>query len=85
MTQQIPFQSSPDQKEAIREAMRTVLTAVGEDPDRDGLLGTPDRIARMYDEILAGYHTDPYQLLNNALFDVEYDEMIIVKDIIQLV
>lgn len=76
--------SQPDanpNKEAIREAMRTILTAVGEDPDRDGLLGTPDRIARMYDEILAGYHTDPYQLLNNALFDVEYDEMIIVKDI----
>ncbi len=81
MPQQIPFQSTPDQKETIREAMRTILMAVGEDPDRDGLLGTPDRIARMYDEILAGYHTDPYQLLNNALFDVDYDEMIIVKDI----
>lgn len=82
MTQQTP--SQPDNnhnKEAIREAVRTVLQAVGEDPNRDGLLGTPDRIARMYDEILSGYHIDPYELLNNALFDVEYDEMIIVKDI----
>ena len=50
MPQQIPFQSTPDQKETIREAMRTILMAVGEDPDRDGLLGTPDRIARMYDD-----------------------------------
>ncbi len=80
-TQTIPTVDTNDNKEIIREAMRNILTAVGEDPNRDGLLGTPDRIARMYDEILAGYHTDPYQLLNNALFDVEYDEMIIVKDI----
>jgi GTP cyclohydrolase I len=82
MTTQItPAVVTDDNKEIIREAMRHILSAVGEDPDRDGLVGTPDRIARMYDEILAGYHTDPYQLLNNALFDVEYDEMIIVKDI----
>ncbi|MBK9054041.1 MAG: GTP cyclohydrolase I FolE [Chloroflexi bacterium] len=80
-TQTIPTVDTNDNKEIIREAMRNILTAVGEDPNRDGLLGTPDRIARMYDEILAGYHIDPYQLLNNALFDVEYDEMIIVKDI----
>src|SRR5690606_16938188 len=58
-----------------------ILDAVGENPDREGLAGTPDRIARMYDEVLAGYRTDPYELLNNALFEVEYDEMIIVKDI----
>jgi len=82
MTNFIPPQVvTDDNKEIIREAMRSILAAVGEDPDRDGLVGTPDRIARMYDEILAGYQTDPYQLLNNALFDVEYDEMIIVKDI----
>jgi GTP cyclohydrolase IA len=42
---------------------------------------TPERIARMYDEILAGYHVDPAELINDALFEVEYDEMIVVKDI----
>ncbi|MCL4870921.1 MAG: GTP cyclohydrolase I FolE [Anaerolineae bacterium] len=77
----LPPKNLDDNQAAIREAMRAVLQAVGEDPDRDGLVGTPDRIARMYEEILAGYQVDPYQLLNNALFDVEYDEMIIVKDI----
>jgi GTP cyclohydrolase I len=68
-------------KEAIAEAVRTILQNVGEDPDRQGLRGTPDRIARMYDEILAGYFVDPIKLVNNALFDVEYDEMVVVKDI----
>lgn len=68
-------------KEAIAEAVRTILLNVGEDPDRQGLEGTPERIARMYDEILEGYHIDPVALVNNALFDVEYDEMVVVKDI----
>lgn len=82
MTQQTsPYPDNNHNKDAIRAAVRTILQAVGEDADRDGLLGTPDRIARMYDEVLSGYHIDPYELLNNALFDVEYDEMIIVKDI----
>ncbi|MFZ0546228.1 MAG: GTP cyclohydrolase I FolE, partial [Candidatus Promineifilaceae bacterium] len=68
-------------KEAVAEAVRTILENVGEDPDRQGLQGTPDRIARMYDEILEGYFIDPIKLVNNALFDVEYDEMVVVKDI----
>jgi GTP cyclohydrolase I len=69
------------QKEAIRQAVRTILENVGEDPEREGLLATPDRIARMYDEILAGYKVDPVALVNEALFTVEYDEMVVVKDI----
>ncbi len=83
MTSTLPSATaiSAEKKEIVRNAMRDILEAVGEDPDREGLVGTPDRIARMYDEILAGYRTDPYELLNNALFEVEYDEMIIVKDI----
>jgi GTP cyclohydrolase I len=71
----------PGSKEAIAEAIRTILINVGEDPDRQGLEGTPERIARMYDEILEGYFIDPVALVNNALFDVEYDEMVVVKDI----
>jgi GTP cyclohydrolase I len=68
-------------KQEIAEAVRKILINVGEDPDRQGLLGTPERIARMYDEILAGYLVDPVKLVNNALFDVEYDEIVVVKDI----
>ncbi|MAT99414.1 MAG: GTP cyclohydrolase I FolE [Anaerolineaceae bacterium] len=68
-------------KEAIETAVRAILTNVGEDPDREGLVGTPNRIARMYDEILAGYETDPVKLVNGALFDVDYDEPVIVKEI----
>jgi GTP cyclohydrolase I len=65
----------------IEAATRQVLEAVGEDPNRDGLLKTPNRVARMYDELLKGYRTDPAKLLNNALFDVDYHDMVIVRDI----
>ena len=68
-------------KDVIRNAIRQILISVGENPDREGLRNTPDRIARMYDEILAGYYVDPVALVNEALFDVEYDEMVVVKDI----
>ena len=67
--------------EGVAEAIRHILRSVGEDPDREGLRRTPERIARMYEEILEGYHADPDALINNALFDVEYDEMVVVKDI----
>ncbi len=75
------LESDSDRKREIEEAVRRILVNVGEDPEREGLLRTPDRIARMYDEVLAGYHVDPIALVNDALFDVEYDEMIVVKDI----
>jgi GTP cyclohydrolase I len=67
-------------KAHIQNAVREILAHIGEDPDRDGLRSTPDRVARMYDELTIGYHTDPIKLVNNALFDVDYDEMVIVKD-----
>jgi GTP cyclohydrolase I len=70
-----------ERKENIELAVRTILANVGEDPDRQGLEGTPDRIARMYTEILGGYDVDLEKLVNGALFDVAYDEMIVVKDI----
>ena len=68
-------------KLAVEEAVRQILRNVGEDPDREGLERTPERIARMYDEILGGYWVDPVALVNEALFDVKYDEMIVVRDI----
>jgi GTP cyclohydrolase IA len=66
---------------AIENSVRQVLTSIGEDSNREGLLNTPKRIARMYDELTSGYHVDPVKLVNAALFNVDYDEMIVVKDI----
>lgn len=68
-------------KAAIEDAVRDILVNVGEDPDREGLLRTPHRVAKMYGEVLEGYDIDPVALVNGALFDVEYDEMVVVKDI----
>lgn len=65
----------------IQEAVEKLLSAFGEDVSRQGLERTPERVARMYDELLAGYRVDPYALLNNAIFDVDYDDMVIVRDI----
>ena len=62
-------------------AVQAILQAIGEDLNREGLLRTPDRVARMYEELTAGYHIDPIKLVNDALFDVDYDEMVVVKDI----
>jgi len=66
---------------AIERAVLQILAAVGEEPDRQGLRSTPSRVARMYGEPLSGYQTDVDQLVNGALFDVEYDEMVLVRDI----
>jgi len=65
----------------IECAVGMILEAIGEDPTREGLLRTPNRVSRMYEELTAGYHVDPVRLINDALFDVNYDEMVIVKDI----
>jgi GTP cyclohydrolase I len=64
----------------IERAVREILLAVGEDPDREGLLETPRRVAKMYAEIFAGLHTDPRQYLQK-LFTQKHDELVIVKDI----
>ena len=65
----------------IECAVRDVLVAIGEDVEREGLQRTPERVARMYGELTAGYHVDPVRLINEAIFDVEYDEMVIVRNI----
>ncbi|NJC96628.1 MAG: GTP cyclohydrolase I FolE [Anaerolineales bacterium] len=68
----------------IADAKRTVvelLKALGQDPEREGLKNTPDRVARMYTELLCGYTADPEKIVNGALFDVKYDEMVIVREI----
>lgn len=68
-------------KGVVADAVTNILQAVGEDPQREGLLRTPERVARAYDELLIGYRVDPVAELNNALFDVTYSEMVIVTDI----
>jgi GTP cyclohydrolase IA len=65
----------------IEHAVRDILAEIGEDPDREGLRRTPERIHRMYHELTAGYHVDPDRLINGAVFDVDYSEMVVVKGI----
>lgn len=65
----------------VESAVRQILEEIGEDPTRQGLLGTPDRVHRMYLELTAGYQVDPDRLVNDAIFDVAYSEMVVVKDI----
>lgn len=65
----------------IEAAVRTILSGIGEDPDRAGLIGTPARVQRMYAELTAGYAIDPDEILNEAVFEVDYSEMVVVKDI----
>lgn len=67
--------------EAVRKIIFDLLGAVGEDPDREGLKNTPDRVARMYTELLSGYTMDAEKLINGALFHINYDEMVLVRDI----
>jgi GTP cyclohydrolase I len=64
----------------IEEAMRTILSALGEDPEREGLLDTPQRVARMYAELFQGLQEDPADLLE-VNFTEHYDEMVILRDI----
>jgi GTP cyclohydrolase I len=71
---------SPVDQARIEAAVREILAAVGEDPDREGLRDTPARVARMYTELFAGLHEDPRAHLRRV-FTVKYDEMVLVKDI----
>ncbi len=61
-------------------AVRELLAAIGEDPDRDGLLDTPERVARAWEELGAGYDVDVEEVLGTT-FDIDHDELVLVKDI----
>ena len=65
----------------LEKYVRGILQELGEDPDRNGLERTPHRVARSWRFLTKGYAEDPITILNNALFDVTYDEMVVVKDI----
>jgi len=65
----------------IEKAVQSILREIGEDPSREGLVRTPERMHRMWLELTAGYHVDPEKLINGAIFDVGYSEMVVIKGI----
>src|SRR5262247_3684752 len=65
----------------MQDAIRTLLYELGENPDREGLIDTPKRVEKAYRFLTSGYRANIDQVLNNALFTVDYSEMVIVKDI----
>lgn len=70
-----------DTRPDLEASVRTLLVEIGEDPAREGLVRTPERVRRMYSELTAGYHVDPDALMNGACFSVDYDEMVVVRDV----
>ena len=68
-------------KQVIADGVSSMLKTIGSEVDAQGTADTPKRVANMYDELLEGYSINPVELLNGAMFDVEYDEMVVVKDI----
>ncbi|HSH78616.1 MAG TPA: GTP cyclohydrolase I FolE [Herpetosiphonaceae bacterium] len=75
--EQVAIESNP----AIEAAVLAILHEIGEEPGREGLLRTPTRVAKMYAELTAGHKVDPLAVVNGAIFEVDYDEMVIVRDI----
>jgi GTP cyclohydrolase I len=68
-------------KQVIANSVSMILSAIGDGIDKQSTADTPKRVANTYDELLSGYNTDPIELLNGAMYDVEYDEMVVVKNI----
>lgn len=66
---------------ASEQAVLELLRALGEQPEREGLRSTPKRVARMYTELLSGYNADLVKIINDAIFNINYDQMVIVRDI----
>jgi GTP cyclohydrolase I len=72
---------SPKAEKAIAPLVKDILAALGEDPKRQGLLRTPERVEQALQFLTSGYHVDVEKVLNNAFYEVKYDEMVVVKDI----
>jgi GTP cyclohydrolase I len=68
-------------RQVIEQAMGQILTAFGEDISREGLVQTPQRVARMFEELTQGYREDPLVLLNNAVFSIDQNDLVVVRDI----
>jgi GTP cyclohydrolase IA len=76
-----PAEDEPDSNPKLRSATRTILEEIGEDPDRVGLWRTPHRVARAWEFLTSGYTANIDKILNGAVFEEKYDEMVVVKDI----
>jgi GTP cyclohydrolase I len=77
----LPQRNRPSRKQA-EAAVRTLIEWAGDDPSREGLRGTPDRVVRAYEEFFKGYETDPVELLNRTFDEIDgYDEMVVLRDI----
>ena len=74
-------ESSEERNPVLERLIRDMLKEIGEDPSREGLEKTPERVAKAYRYLTSGYRQDPSEVLNGALFTEEYDEMVVVKDI----
>jgi len=81
VVKRIDQSSSPASEATTQELLRELLLRLGEDPDRDGLVRTPERMQKSLEFLTRGYQLDADKVLQGALFDVTYDEMVIVKDI----
>jgi GTP cyclohydrolase IA len=68
-------------RDRIEQAVKDIIIGVGEDPGRPGLVKTPGRVRRAYEELLSGYGTDPRKVVNGALYEVEHDDMVVVSDV----
>ena len=75
------IEDMPIDEQRIEKAVSEILSALREETDREGLEKTPKRVAKMFDELMEGYRVDPVALVNDALFDITYDEVVIVRDI----
>ncbi len=67
--------------EKVQGLVETILNEIGENPEREGLVKTPKRVAKAYEYLTSGYHKDIHKVLNDAIFTENYDEMVLVKDI----
>ena len=81
MLKQTEIQQSPVYNGTVSNLVRDLLAALGEDPEREGLQRTPERVSRMFGELLSGYQTDVVSLVNGAIFESDYQEMVLVRDI----
>jgi GTP cyclohydrolase I len=76
-----PADGEPDSNPTLRAVTKTLLTEIGEDPDRVGLWRTPHRVSRAWEFLTSGYTANMEKILNGAIFEEKYDEMVLVKDI----
>lgn len=82
MTASNKVSSARPAREEVEQAVRTLIRWAGDDPDREGLLGTPSRVVRSYEEFFRGYNEDPVDLLQRTFEETEgYDEMVVLRDI----